>query len=80
MEKKERLVKLEYPYYMYHENWNQAIMVFRQLAEKNQTVALGDYRDQLGTSRKYAVMILEAFDKKKITQKKDDVRILLKKE
>lgn len=80
LEKKERLVKLEYPYYMYHENWNQAIMVFRQLAEKNQTVALGDYRDQLGTSRKYAVMILEAFDKKKITQKKDDVRILLKKE
>ena len=77
LEKKGILVKVEYPYYMNSKYWNQALEILKKMAEKNGTVALGDYRDELGTSRKYAVLILEAFDKKKITRKKDDLRTLM---
>ena len=39
-------------------------------------ITLAEFRDLLGTSRKYAVTILEYFDEKKITRKIDDVRVL----
>lgn len=74
LEKKEILVKVEYPYYMHAQYWYQAIEIAKKMDEKNGSIALGDYRDELGTSRKYAVLILEAFDKKKITRKKEDLR------
>ena len=42
----------------------------------NGSVSLADFRDSLGTSRKFALSILEYFDKHKFTKKTGDSRII----
>ena len=37
-------------------------------------LALADFRDMLGTSRKYALAVLEYYDKNKILKKDGDLR------
>lgn len=44
----------------------------------HETMTLAEFRDLLDTSRKYALAILEYFDKNKMTKKVDDYRILLR--
>ncbi len=39
-------------------------------------IQLGQYRDLLGTSRKYAMALLDSFDQKKLTRRIEDKRIL----
>ena len=56
--------------------WERAIGFLKEYLSNHETITLGDYRDGLGTSRKYAVMLLEAFDTKKITIKVGDARRL----
>jgi len=41
------------------------------------TLALAEYRDELHTSRKYALAALEYFDRNKLTKKEGDVRLPL---
>ena len=74
--KTEVLVKVNHPYYMDKEYWDKAVDFLKQYLETHETIALGDYRDGLNTSRKYAVLLLEAFDKRKITIKVGDERKL----
>ena len=45
------------------------------LIEKNGQMTLAEFRDALGTSRKYAVALLEYFDNRKLTKKVGDARI-----
>lgn len=45
--------------------------------EKNGSLKLADFRDHIQSSRKYAVAILDYFDRIKLTRLKGDVRILL---
>lgn len=70
------LVKVTHPYYMTSEYWEKAVTFLKEYLETHETVALGDYRDGLGTSRKFAVLLLEAFDNRKITVKTGDLRKL----
>ena len=42
--------------------------------ENNETLTLADFRDMLGTSRKYALAILEYYDRAKILKKDGDLR------
>lgn len=72
----EVLVKVTHPYYMEKSYWDRALGFLREYLDAHETVTLGDYRDGLGTSRKFAVMLLEAFDAKKITVKEGDARKL----
>lgn len=72
----EILVKVVHPYYMEKSYWEKAVGFLKDYLSTHETIALGDYRDGLGTSRKYAVMLLEAFDAKKITVKVGDARKL----
>ena len=72
----EILVKVAHPYYMEKSYWERAIGFLKEYLSNHETITLGDYRDGLGTSRKYAVMLLEAFDTKKITIKVGDARRL----
>lgn len=44
--------------------------------EKNEEIALSEYRDLLGSSRKYALVLMEYFDDKRLTQRKGEKRIL----
>lgn len=41
------------------------------------SIKLAEVRDHIGSSRKYAVAILEAFDREKLTKMQDDARVLL---
>ena len=43
-------------------------------------LTLAQFRDLLGASRKYAMALLEYWDRNKITSKVGDERILLKRE
>lgn len=72
----EILVKVTHPYYMEKSYWEKAVGFLKEYLSTHETITLGDYRDGLGTSRKYAVMLLEAFDSKKITVKAGDARKL----
>lgn len=72
----EILVKVVHPYYMDKTYWEKALVFLKEYLSSHETVTLGDYRDGLGTSRKYAVMLLEAFDARKITVKSGDERKL----
>ena len=46
--------------------------------KKNGSIQLGQFRDMLGTSRKFAMAILDYFDKNKITKRIEDKRVLYK--
>lgn len=70
------LVKLEYPNYMHSETIGWARQILKEtIAEKGQ-ITLAEYRDKIETSRKYAMMILEYFDREHITKKNGDARVL----
>ena len=70
------LVMLAPQTYMHRANFDKAFEVFAGLAEGGKVVTLGDFRDAISASRKYALAILEYFDKKGITKKVGDGRIL----
>ncbi|MCC5911555.1 MAG: selenocysteine-specific translation elongation factor [Clostridiaceae bacterium] len=44
--------------------------------KENGTITLGEFRDLLNTSRKYAVAILEYFDNNRVTKRTEDKRVL----
>lgn len=46
---------------------------------QNDSITLSEFRDVLGTSRKYAIALLEHFDNEKFTKRMDEKRILFSK-
>lgn len=72
------LVKLNPGAYMSREHWEYALGLLKEHLEHQPLLSLAEYRDLLNTSRKYAVMLLEAFDRQKITKMQGDARILIK--
>jgi selenocysteine-specific elongation factor len=67
------------PQIIYHrETYAAVCAAARDYFSGHETLLLADFRDQLGTSRKYAVAILEYFDRSKITKKEGDSRRLLR--
>lgn len=70
------LVRLEDDIVFAKDAYNQAIQsVKKHIAEKG-FIQLGEFRDLLGTSRKYAMALLDNFDQQKITKRVEDKRIL----
>ncbi|MCL2376390.1 MAG: selenocysteine-specific translation elongation factor [Defluviitaleaceae bacterium] len=61
------------------ETYDEAMLLFEGLAIAKNEVLLADFRDAINTSRKYALAFLEHFDKKNITKKVGEGRILLSK-
>jgi hypothetical protein len=53
----------------YREAYAAACAAARNYFAGHETLLLADFRDLLGTSRKYAVAVLEYFDRSKITKK-----------
>ena len=62
------LVRLDDLYYLHKIHYDQVISLFREMAAGGRTVLAGKFRDDLGTSRKVAVAILEHFDKISLTK------------
>ncbi len=70
------LVKLEDSILIHRKNLDKARdSVVRFLAENGQ-ISLGEARDLLQTSRKFALPIMNYFDKEKVTRRTDDKRVL----
>ncbi len=72
------LVKLNPGAYMFKDHYEKAVALMREHFASHETMSLAEYRDILGTSRKYVLLILDHLDQKKITKLQGDVRVLLK--
>lgn len=73
---KKVLVRLDEQYCIHAECYEKAKEVFREVAAEKTIVALGEYREKLGCSRRVAVPILEHFDKTGFTKKTEEGRVL----
>jgi len=72
------LIMLTPKIFMHNAFFENAKAIFTEEVTKNGEITLAQFRDKLETSRKYAVALLEYFDKKKISKKVGDVRVLNK--
>lgn len=72
-----RLEKLASNCYIHTECLEKAVNLLRCTINEKGSITLSEYRDLLGTSRKYAVRILEYLDQQKVTRLVNDARILI---
>jgi selenocysteine-specific elongation factor len=72
-----KLKKLSYQYFMHIDCFEEAMERFKEHMDKHESITLAEYRDLLNTSRKYAVLILEYLDEKKITAMAGEARVLI---
>ncbi|MBQ5955114.1 MAG: selenocysteine-specific translation elongation factor [Firmicutes bacterium] len=70
------LTRLDYQYCIDKEAMDKAMEGLIRHINENGKITLAEFRDMLGTSRKYAMAILDYTDRNKITLKKDDYRVL----
>ncbi len=54
---------------------DEALAVTIHFIEKNGGIRVGDFRNLLKTTRKYAVPLLEYFDNLQVTEREDDIRM-----
>ncbi len=72
------LVKISEDLYFHIEAYREAIEQLRGYFAANKTLTLAQFRDLAGTSRKYAQVLLEHFDRRKLTKRVEDHRVALK--
>lgn len=70
------LVRLSHQYYIEKEAYDSALSRLMDKLTEGGSITLAEFRDMLGTSRKFAMAILDYLDQQKITRKTDDVRVL----
>ncbi|MGE5653623.1 MAG: selenocysteine-specific translation elongation factor [Bacillota bacterium] len=70
------LVKLNEEVVLHSARLSEAEERLRSFFDQHQSLSLAEFRDLLGTSRKYALPILELFDQKKITIRQGEKRTL----
>jgi len=70
------LVRLEDDIVFVKDAYNQGIQSVKEHITQKGSIQLGEFRDLLGTSRKYAMALLDSFDQQKITKRVGDNRIL----
>lgn len=73
---KKVLIRLDEQYCLHTEHYEKAKDAFRELAKEKEVVALGEFREKIGCSRRVAVPILEHFDKTGFTVKTSEGRTL----
>ncbi len=76
MKKSETLIDLDGQYCMHKVHCQKALEMLKEFITKNGGITPSEYRELLGVTRKYAVALLEYFDKIKVTKKLPDKRIL----
>lgn len=69
------LVRLNPAVYIDAKTLKGILEIIREHIEKNGSITLAELRDQLGTSRKYAMQILDYCDSEKITRLEGDKRV-----
>ncbi|HSB51537.1 MAG TPA: selenocysteine-specific translation elongation factor, partial [Dissulfurispiraceae bacterium] len=68
------LVRINDSLYMTREHYDAMFSILRSFFAKKQDMSVAEFRDILGTSRKYALPMLEHLDSHKITLRVGDVR------
>lgn len=76
----DKVIRLDADIVMHRDYYDKATALMLAHAKANGSIALADFRDMLNTSRKYAVALLDFYDKLGITIRQDDVRVLTGKE
>lgn len=70
------VVRIEDSYLMSSKVYNDAKEKLIKYLEENKEITLGDYRDLVNSSRKNCMIILEDFDRNKITKRVENKRVL----
>ena len=70
------LVPLMPGVFLAQKHYERAIALLREIQARDGEISLGAFRDACETSRKYALALLETFDKRGITRKTGDMRHL----
>jgi selenocysteine-specific elongation factor len=73
------LVKITPEIYLHKDALEFVITKIKELFKKKEKITIGDIKDSLGISRKYAVPIAEYLDKIKLTRRIGNERVLLDK-
>ena len=58
------------------EYYAQALSMLQDFVQEHGSISLAQFRDLLGTSRKYALSLLEYWDRQKVTKKQGEDRVL----
>ena len=74
--RQKELVRLDESYHMHKSHYDRAWQLFKDLAAEGGPVVTGNFRDELGTSRKVAISLLEYFDKLGLTKAVGEGRTL----
>ncbi len=69
------LVKVSEGIYLHRDTYDKCLEMLRDYFQKNRSITLSQYRDLLGSSRKYAQALLEHFDGCKYTRRVGDERV-----
>ena len=69
------LVRLTPQILMHKDRVEEAWEIVSQTIEKENGITLADFRDHLGATRKFAIALLEYFDKLKRTRLVDESRV-----
>lgn len=72
---KGELIKINEEFYIHVNYYNKAIELLKQYIKENKEISLGQFRDLLNTTRKYALPLLEYFDQNKVTKRLGEKRI-----
>lgn len=70
------IMKVHDGVYLHHDNYNLIKEKLVEYIKKNGNITVAEFRDLLGVSRKYALMILEHFDDIKFTKRVGDSRVI----
>ena len=70
------LVRFDEKHYMHWEIRQKALDMVYQLFKEKGMIQTGDFRDRLGISRKCAIILLEGFDRERITVMENGGRVL----
>ena len=73
-----KLIKLSNEYYIHKTHFDKALEIVNKHFETNEKLKMSELRDLLETSRKYAILILDYMDQKRITKLVGDYRVKYK--
>lgn len=73
---RDEIIRLDDEILIYRSTYAEALEILKQYIEKNGSITVAEYRDELKTNRKVALSLLEHFDQLKITKRDGDRRVL----
>ncbi|MBO6119193.1 MAG: selenocysteine-specific translation elongation factor [Lachnospiraceae bacterium] len=73
--KEGKLIKLSNDYYIHKDNFDKVLAVVDKLFENSDRITMTELRDKLETSRKYAILIIDYLDQKRITKLAGEYRM-----